>query len=85
MVQWNQSAEGRVLIKFDFQPAAVAWYWKKDLRFTDDSITSWEPYPEADSKRIEAAFQKKQKTFSMSPKYTIDFTDMVQHRKGVSV
>eukprot|EP01116_Phalansterium_solitarium_P013744 TRINITY_DN3114_c0_g1_i1.p1 TRINITY_DN3114_c0_g1~~TRINITY_DN3114_c0_g1_i1.p1 ORF type:complete len:181 (-),score=7.97 TRINITY_DN3114_c0_g1_i1:60-602(-) len=58
----------------------MSWYWKNDLRFKDDEAGAWTAYSDDDSKRIESAFKKNQKTFKLSDEYKIDFAALIQHR-----
>lgn len=34
------------------------WFWKKDLRLTEDKDDAWEMYEKTDSDRIEKAFSR---------------------------
>jgi len=59
----------------------MSWYWKSDLRLKDDDESSWTAYSSSDSTKIEKAFNKGQKTFTLNNKYKIDFKTLIQVRK----
>jgi ubiquitin-protein ligase len=50
----------------------MAWYWKGD--------NGWEAYSEKDTKKIEAAHEKGQKSFALNATYTVNLKKMIQHR-----
>lgn len=60
------------------------WMWKNDLRLKDDKGEGWTKYEPAISEQLEQAYQKDktQDDYDLDKKYSLDFGDMVQYRKG---
>jgi len=56
------------------------WYWKRDLRLTEDKDEGWTPYTDEQSVKIEKGFQRGFKTMKLNDKYRINFTDLIQHQ-----
>jgi len=50
----------------------MSWSWEGD--------DGWVPYADADSKKIESAWQKKQKTLKLNDTYKVDLKNMIQFR-----
>lgn len=61
----------------------MSWYWKSDLRLVDENETAWTVYEHSAAKKLEAAFQRGQKTMKLDDTYKIDFKEMIQHRHEV--
>eukprot|EP01125_Pyxidicula_operculata_P003778 TRINITY_DN1508_c0_g1_i1.p2 TRINITY_DN1508_c0_g1~~TRINITY_DN1508_c0_g1_i1.p2 ORF type:complete len:130 (+),score=23.70 TRINITY_DN1508_c0_g1_i1:813-1202(+) len=58
----------------------MTWYYKSDLRFTDENEEGWQEYSKMESIILEEAYQSNKKVVALNEKYKVSLEGMFQYR-----